>query len=245
MRVAKILAVLSCCVLCGCSIPEEWDLNSPGDRTLSTAYRETTLKESTSADVLTFIVEPNQGLISQSKNVIASQGTNKKGYKMWFNMIAFDENELVARRKSFFVVDEKTQSLLIWPRKRLYFDNETVMEPKVLNEPYANENARRIAILKQVSEHVQKDVAEVAVDNKKMGICGMLLNQTFGTVLLELDKSPVLASTLDDPNNGLKFNHMTFGDGKIIMDVNDDVASVRVRLDNYIWSGEDPFALEE
>jgi hypothetical protein len=245
VRVAKLLAVLCFCALCGCSVGEQFDLASPGDKKLSTAYRKTKLKESSSADVLAVITEPEQGLISQSKSVIASQGLNKKGYKLWFNMIAFDENELTAKRKSFFVVDEKTESLLIWPRRRLVFNTEMVLEPKVLNEPYANENARRIAILKQVTEDMRKDVAEVAVDNKRIGICGMLVNQTLGTVLQRLEASPALASQLSDPNNGFKFNHMTLGDGKIVMDVNDDIATVKVKLDSYIWSGEDPFALEE
>jgi hypothetical protein len=253
VRVVKLLAVLCFCALCGCSVPEQADFASPGDRTLSTAYRKTTLKESTSADVLAIITEPDeetqeepeQGLISQTKNIIALQGTNKKGYKMWFNLIAFDENETTASRKSFFVIDEKTESLLIWPRRRFVFKTEMVLEPKVLNEPYANEDARQIAILKQVSENMRKDVAEVAEDNKKIGICGMMVNQTLGTVLYRLEQSPVLTSRMNDLDSGLKFNHMTLGDGKITMDVNDDIASVKVKLDNYVWSGEDPFALEE
>jgi hypothetical protein len=245
VRVTKLLAVLCFSALCGCSVGEQADFASPRDKKLSTAYRKTTLKESTSSDVLAVITEPEQGVLSQSKSVIASQGINKKGYKLWFNMIAFDENELTAKRKSFFVVDEKTESLLVWPRRRLVFNTEMVLEPKVLNEPYANENARRIAILKQVSEDMRKDVAEVAVDNKRIGICGMLINQTFGTVLRKLDESPALASKLSDPNEGLKFDHLTLGEGKIVMDVNDDIASVKVRLGNYVWSGEDPFALEE
>jgi hypothetical protein len=245
VRVTKLLAVLCFCALCGCSVGEQFDLASPGDKELSTAYRQTKLKESSSADVLAFIAEPEQGLISQSKSVIASQGINKKGYKLWFNMVAFDENELTAKRKSFFVVDEKTESLLIWPRRRLVFNSEMVLEPKVLNEPYANENARRIAILKQVSENMRQDVAEVSVDNKRIAICGMLINQTLGTVLQKLDESPAMASRLGDPNNGFKFDHITLGEGKIVMDVNDDIVKVKVRSGSYVWSGEDPFALEE
>jgi hypothetical protein len=245
VRVVKLLAVLCLCALCGCSVPEEADFAAPRDKTLSTTYRKTKLKESSSADVLAVITEPEQGLISQSKSVIAKQGINKKGYKLWFNMIAFDENELTAKRKSFFVVDEKTETVLIWPRRRLVFKTEMVLEPKVLNEPYANENARRIAILRQVAEDMRQDIAEVAPDNKKISICGLLINQTLGTVLQRLEESPSLASQLSDPNNGFKFNHMTLGDGKIVMDVNDDIATVKVKLDSYIWSGEDPFALEE
>ncbi len=253
MRVAKLLAVLCLCALCGCSIPDQADFASPGDRTLSTAYRKTELKETTSADVLALITEPDeetqeepaQGLISQTKNIIALQGTNKKGYKLWFDMITFDENELTAKRKSFFVVDEKTESLLIWPRRRLAFKSEMVLDPKLLNEPYANDDARQIAILKQVAEDMRKDIAEVAVDNKRMGICGMLINQTLGTVLYRLERSPVLTSRMNDLDSGLQFDHLTLGKGKIMMCIYEDIVKVKIKIDNYVWSGEDPFALEE
>lgn len=245
MKVIKLSAVLCFCFLCGCSVPDQADFAAPGDKELSTAYRKTQLKESSSADVLTFIAKPEQGVISQSKSVIAKQGINKKGNKLWFDMITFDENAATAKRKSFFVIDEKAESLLIWPKHRLVFDAEMVLDPKVLNEPYANENAKRVAILKQVAEDMRKDVAEVSVDNKRMGICGMMVNQTLGTVLYRLEQSPALASQLSDPNEGFKFNHMTLGDGKIVMGVNDDIATVKVNIDNYVWSGEDPFALEE
>ena len=244
MRVTKLLAVLCFCAFCGCSVGEQFDLASPGDKELSTAYRQTKLKESSSADVLAVIAEPEQGLLSQSKSVIASQGLNKKGYKLWFNMVAFDENELTAKRKCFFVVDEKAESLLLWPKRKLVFDSEMVLEPEVFNEPYANENARRIAILKRVTEDIRQDVAEVAADNKKISICGMLINQTLGTVLQKLDESPVLASKLSDPK-GFRFDHLTLGEGNIVMNVTDDIVKVKVGLGSFVWSSEDPFALEE
>jgi len=243
MRAAKLLVVSCLCTLCGCSVGQQFAA-SPSEKEISNAYNETTLKESTSADVLTVIAKPEDGVISQSKSVIASQGTNKKGYKLWFSMVAFDENALTAKRKSFFIVDEKTASLLIWPRRKLVFDTEMVLDPKVLNEPYANENARQIAILKQVAEDMRKDVAEVSPDNKRIDICGGLINQTLGTVLYRLEESPVLASKLSDPN-GFEFDHMTLGKGTITMNVTDDIADVKIKLDNYVWSSEDPFALEE
>lgn len=244
MRVVKLLAVLCFCAFCGCSVGEQFDLASPGDKELSTAYRQTKLKESSSADVLAVIAKPEQGLISQSKSVIASQGLNKKGYKLWFNMVGFDENESTAKRKCFFVVDERTESLLLWPRRRFVFDSEMVLEPEVFNEPYANENARRIAILKRVTEDIRQDVAEVATDNKKISICGMLINQTLGTVLQKLDGSPVLASKLSDPK-GFRFDHLTLGEGNIVMKVTDDIVKVKVRVGSFVWSSEDPFAPEE
>jgi hypothetical protein len=208
------------------------------------SYRQTKLKESNAADVLATIARPESELLSQSKSVVASLGLKKEGHKIWFNMVAFDENLTTAKRKCFFLVDEKAESLLMWPKRRLIFDTEMVLEAKVLDEPYANENARRIAILKRVTEDIRQDVAEVATDNKKIGICGMLINQTLGTVLQKLDESPVLASKLSDAK-GFGFDHLTLGEGNIVMNVTDDIVKVKVRLGSFVWSSEDPFALEE
>ncbi|MFZ0034301.1 MAG: hypothetical protein WAK60_04855 [Sedimentisphaerales bacterium] len=245
MRVIKFLALLCLCALCSCSTGLYVDsVSHPYDKELTARYDQTKLKKSNSADVLAAIASPKYELLSQSKSVIASQGLKKKGHELWFNMVAFDENELTAKRKYFFLVDEKAENPLIWPKRRLVFDSEMVLEAKVLDEPYANENARRIAILKQVKENVRRDIDEVAPDNKRIGVCGMLINQTLGTVLQKLDESPVLASELSDPN-GFGFDHITLGKGNIVMNVTDDIVKVDVKLGSFVWSTESPFALEE
>jgi hypothetical protein len=238
------LAVLCFCVLCGCSYIE------PGVSSLlppyesAATYNQIKLKGSTSADVLAAITRPDE-LLSQSKSIVASQGMKKKGRKLWLTMVAFDENEPTAKRKSFFVVDEKAESVLFfWPKRKLTFDSEMVLEAKVLGEPYANENARRIAILKQVLENSRRDVKEVAIDNKMIGICGGLINQTLTTVLQRLEESPVLASKLSN-TEGFGFDHIIIGKGTIIMNVTEDVVTVTVRAGSFVWSTEDPFALEE
>jgi hypothetical protein len=190
------------------------------------------------------IHRPEYELLSQSKSVVASLGRKKKGRKIWFNMVAFDENKPAAKRKYFFVVDEKAKGFLFWPRQSLIFDSEMVLETEVLDKPYANENARRIAILKQVLKNVHKDIDEVAQDNKMLGICGMLINQTLKTVLQKLDDSPALASKLSDAD-GLGFDHITLGKGSIGMGVTDDIVKVKVKVGSLAWTFEDPFALEE
>lgn len=230
--------------LCGCSVVEYFKPERPPyDEELSASYYQTKLKESSSADVLATIHRPEYELLSQSKSVVASLG-QKKGHKIWFNMVAFDENKPAARRKYFFVVDEKAKGFLFWPRQSLTFDSEMVLETEVLDKPYANENARRIAILRQVLENIRRDIDEVAPDNKMIGICGMLINQTLETVLQKLDKSPVLASKLSDAD-GLGFDHITLGKGSIGMGITDDIAKVKVRVSSLTWTSEDPFALEE
>jgi hypothetical protein len=243
VRVTRLIAVLCFCGLCGCSYVEPAGSLLPPYENPAT-YNQIKLKESTSADVLTAITKPKDELLSQSKSVVASQGIKKSGHKLWLNMVAFDENESTAKRKYFFVVDEKAESLLLWAKRKLIFDSEMVLDAKVLNEPYANENARRIAILKRVKEDIRQDVAEVATDNKKIGICGMLINQTLGTVLQKLDESPVLASKLSNPE-GFGFDHITIGKGTIVMSITDDIVDVKVKAGDFVWSYEDPFALEE
>ncbi|MBN1393270.1 MAG: hypothetical protein JW947_10775 [Sedimentisphaerales bacterium] len=207
------------------------------------AYNKTEMKESTSADVLGAITKEDE-LLSQSKSVVASQGIKKKGHKLWLTMVTFDENTSMAKRKCFFIVDEKAESVPFITRRRLDFDIETVLEGKVLEEPYANENARRIAILSKVLEDTRRDIDEVAPDNKMIVICGGLINQTLSTVLQKLKDSPVLATKLSG-KSGLGFEHITIGKGKIVMNVTDDIAAVRVRSGGFVWGPEDPFSLEE
>ena len=233
--------------LCGCKVVEYFKPEElPYDEQLSESYYQTELKVSTSADVLTTIHKPEYELLSQSKSVVASFGQKKKGREIWLNMVAFDENELTTMRKYFFVIDEKPKSLLmlIRPRRKLMFDSEMVLQADVLDKPYANENARRIAILKRVLENSRKDIKEVGPDNKMIVVCGMLINQSLEASLVELDSSPVLASGLSEPA-GVEFSHMTLDKGKIQMVVADDIVSIKIRVDSLVEPFGDPFSLEE
>lgn len=216
----------------------------PDYQELSVGYYQTKLKESSSADVVVAIQRPEDELLSQSRSVVASLGRKKKDRQIWFNMVAFDENQLTARRKYFlFVVDEKLKFLSINPTRGLVFNSEMVLEREVLGEPYADENARRIAILKWVLENVRKDIDEVGSDNKMLAISGMLINQTLETVLRKLDESPVLASKLSDAS-GVDFDHITLGNGSIRMDVTGDIVKVETELGPLVYEFEDPFVLE-
>jgi len=220
------------CVLCflsGCSVVEyAWPEGPPHERELYESYNRTELKTSSSYDVLTAMPKPQYEVLSQSKSVIASLVQKKKGHKTWFNMVAFDEDRLTAKRKYIFIVDDMPNPLEE-PKKSLSFDSEMVLEPEALDKPYANENARRIAILKQVLENVRKDFREVGSDNKMLHICGMMVNQAFEAVLVKLDTSPALASKLSEPA-GVEFSHMSLDKGRIQMLVQDDITKVKLGL---------------
>ena len=244
MRVAKILIVVCCCALCGCSVLEIFEEEQPPyDNELSAGYFKTVLEQSGSADVLSTIHMPGYETLSQSKSVVASVGQKDEGHKIWFKMAAFDENKLTAKRKYFFLIDEKGKAFF-GSKRSLAFDCETVLDRELLNKPYASESARQIAIMKQVRTDVRADVSELASDNKTLDVCGMLINQTLETVFQKLDESPVLASKLSDAD-GLGFDHITLGKGSIGMGITDDIVKVKVKVSSLTWTSEDPFALEE
>jgi len=245
VRVVKLSVVIFCCTLCGCSLVGYFRQEEPPyDEELAVSYHQTKLKESISAEVLGTIHRPEYELLSQSKSVVASVGEKKKGHKIWLNMVAFDENEPVAKRKYFFVVDEKGKAFLFGPKRSLIFDSEMALEKEVLDKPYADENARRIAILRQALENVRGDISEVAKDNKTIAICGMLINQTLEIVLQKLNESPMQASKLSDAD-GFDFDHITLGKGSISMGIIEDIVNVEVQVGSLTWKFEDPFALEE
>jgi len=245
VRVLKLLVIVCCCLLCGCSFFELFEEEQPPyDNELSAGYFKTVLERSGSADVLSTIHMPEYETLSQSKRVIASVGQKDEGHKIWFKMVAFDENKLTAKRKYFFLIDEKGKAFF-GSKRSLAFDCETVLERELLNKPYASDGARQIAIMKQVRTDVRADVSELAADNKTLDVCGMLINQTLETILRRLDESPVLASKLSE-GSGLDFDHITLGEGKAMMYVIGGVVKVNVNISSLTWDfKDDPFTIEQ
>ena len=231
---AMWLLVFSFYFLASCAVVDFVKPDKPPYyRQLRETYGRTHLKESTSAEVLAVIRSSERELLSQSKSVVASSGQKKRTYRTWFNMVAFDEDELTARRKYLLVINERPKLLFTEPWEGVRYDSEMVLGGDVLDEPYANENARRIAILSRVLENVRKDIDEVGSDNKMLGICGMVINQALETVLVKLDSSPALAARLSGPA-GLDFSHTSFGSGKIQMLIEDDVVTVKMMLGSFV-----------
>ncbi len=227
----SLLAMLG---LCSCSSVIEFvrPEGPPDVNEIYYGYRQVELKKSSSADALAAIHLPEYELLSQDKSIIASAGEKKKGYKSWFNMVAFDEDSLTAQRKYFFLVDERPKLLFIEPWEGLMFNCEAVLGSDVLDKPYSNENARRIATLRQVLKNLHKDIDQVGKDNKTLATSGMLINQALETVLVKFDASPALAVKLDRPG-GVEFEHTSFDKGKIEMLVAGDIATVKIKLGSF------------
>jgi len=215
------------------------------EQELSAPYDQITLKKSLTLDALPKIrrlqIEPGSLLaetetVSHSDRVVASLGQSPDGYSTWFNMVTFHEYRLNVIRKCFFAVDDRAGSLRTRPRRGLRFDCEMVLGKEVLGESYTSENARRIAILRYVLNSIRKDIKELGDDvdvpgqyNKKLDVCGMLINQMFETVLVKLEASPVLAMRLSRAG-GAEFDHINFDKGTVRMVAADDTVAVKVRF---------------
>ena len=228
MKAIRLSALICCLALCGCTVFNFFQAEGQSYQQLSAGYQQIRLNASTSADVLGVIGVPEYELLSQNKGVVASAGQSKKGYRSWLKMVAFDEDKSTAQRKYLFVVDEKPKVWAIEPPASLVFDCEMVLNGEVLKKPYAQEKARRIAVLKEVLKDTRKDIDEVRLDNKSIAICGMLINQAMETVLIKLDASPALAARLSEPN-GVEFEHTSFDGGRIRLNIADDIATVKIR----------------
>ena len=235
------------CGLCSCSVVSPYGglqrEEPPYNEELSTTYDRTQLNKSITLDVLPVLQNSPHDLLSQSDSTVAASGQSKKGYKTWFNMVAFDEYKLTAKRKYFFVVDEKIARLptkygyvLFEPKRGLAFDCEMAFEKEVLDKPYPTESAKQLEILKEVSKNLHSDIDELGEDieapghnNRMLNVCGMLLNQTFQMILPALETSSALTTKLSD-KSGIEFDHINFDKGRIQMVIADDIVRVKIRL---------------
>lgn len=246
MRAAKTLVVIGvlglCFVLAGCFVVDVGEFAAPAgpppETEIYKPYYSTEVDVNTAADVLAIIHRPEYELLSQSKSVIASQGTKKRGHEDWFNIAAFDEDKLTVQRKYLFIYDARPKYLFIEPWEGFRFHSQMVIPQDVLSKPYANENAKRIAILKDVLANVHSDSKDIAADNKKINIYTMMINQSFEDVLLKLKETPALAARLNDPN-GVEFDHMSMDKGKIQMQLNGDIATVKLMAGSFIKNFKD------
>jgi len=204
------------------------------DKDLSATYDRTKIKKSLTLDVLPRISKAKNEVLSHSENVVASLGQSKNGFKTWFTMIAFHEYELSVLRKYFFVVDERVGSRR---KKGLRFDCEVLLTEDDRQKIRSAAGPKQVALLRVILENLRRDAAELkggadapAQDNQALDVSVLLIRQVFETILLELERSGVLVARLSDPN-GVDFDHMNFGEGKIRLTAKPGrIIVVRIRL---------------
>ena len=244
-----LCAVWAVVAVCGCGyVPPE---KLPYAR-LAAPYRQTRLRASTTLDVLNVTRVPanqpgpaaaGKQVLSQSDTVIATSGQSGNGLKLWVNMVVFDEHRMTARQKYFFCSDERAtiaptspKHYLIPPRKGLLFDGQFLIDPEIRTTPYATEETEKIAILRELAEQFNQDVraltgspGSAGQPDEMVSIAGMMMNQVFRGILIELDKSPGLAQNLADPQ-GVAFPHISLDTGHVQLVTEGDVAQVKIRV---------------
>jgi hypothetical protein len=232
-------ALISLCCIFGCSLsgPQAWiqPKDYLYDKELSATYDQTRIKKSLTLDVLPRIAESKNELLSQSDSVVASLGRSKEGYKTWFTIVTFHEYELSVIRKYFFIVDEKVEKRLT-KGLGFRFDCEMLLDEKELAKIRDMKEIQQIAVLKMMRDNLSSDVSDLsggtdtaASTQSGLGVNVLLIKQVFETILRGLDRSPVLATRMSDPN-GIGFDHINFGEGKVRVWAEGNVAAVKIRL---------------
>lgn len=207
-----LIAVLCVVAVSGCNVPRD---------TMFDRYHLTTLNVSTSADVVSVIQGKGEKL-TKGENAIASWGDEKKKSSVWFNAVAFDDETSNAVRKYGFVATPK------WHADRMRFEAELVIDPDVANEPYANENARKIAVLKSILKDFSNDLAPLESDGKTLQSGSLMVKQLLEKIIYDLNASPALAGDLNE-NSGMDFDNMSLGKGKAKMVIVNGVVNLKTK----------------
>lgn len=202
-------------------------------------YYLTTLNVSNSSDVISAIRDDEGAeLVSQSQSVVASWGEKKNTSIIWFNAIAFNEDDMTAVRKYGFVVDEKAKSYYVLSVLNMRFDAELIMGPDVLDAPYADANAKKIAVLREVLKKFKEDAAQVTGDSQVLFSSSAMVNQVLERILYQLDHSPALAARFERME-GMKFDQMNFGDGRVRMLIEGNLIKLKFKVGSFVKDFEE------
>jgi hypothetical protein len=219
---------------------------------LAIPYDRAELKTSTTLDVLNVAQDPEYqfgakeveaAVVTQSDTAVAYSGRSEDGRFTWVNLVAFDDLRMKAQRKYFFCIDEravavpeKPKKLLVPPKRGILFYAAFVIEPEILTTPYATAEAQKIALVRWLADKFQSDVAALTgpardpiQGNKYVEISALMVRQMFRGIGIELDRSPDFAKHLDQPE-GVPFPHMSLGTGHIRLLVQNDVATMKIRV---------------
>jgi len=227
-KIWAITTASACCIfISACDLFMSYERYT-GDSWLLDRYDQIVLRESSSAEVLSVIQQEND-FLSQSESVVAAWGDKRKGSMLWFSVVAFDEDLLTAKRKYSFVADERIKGYYVVPAPKLRFDAQAVIDPKVLAEPYANENARRIAVLKQLLKDYNADLIQLTPDSQTLTSGSMMARRVVNTVITRLEQNPAYAIKLDEPY-GLDFDHIMLGKGQARLVITDDIATLTIKV---------------
>ncbi|MBW8015899.1 MAG: hypothetical protein FVQ82_06905 [Planctomycetes bacterium] len=214
-----LMAVLFVVIISGCHRVAQ-------DTTTFNQYYRTALKVSTSADVISMIGAEGEARIL-GENAVASCGEAKKGSVIWFNAVAFDDDTSRAFRKYAFVANPKAKGFGMAKTQTMRFDAKLVINIDVLNEPHANDNARKIAVLKSLLKDFSGDLKPLEKDSSVLKSGSLMVKQLLKGLIYKLEASPARAGDLEK-FTGMDFDHMTLDKGKARMVIDNGVVELKV-----------------
>lgn len=239
-----------CLAISGCEVGGVWWFHSANvdEEPIFDRYYMTNIGQSTSADIVAALGPVDQELLSQSESVIATwTEEDLHGKLYWFNMVAFDEEELTAEHKYCLLVDENARRGLegvLTRQKWLYhqnlrFEAELLLDEEVAEGDYANENERRIAVLREIYAQFTDDAEQVTADSRVLYSSAMMVKVMLRDLLYELDRSPAKAAWLDDLS-GLEFDHLTLNRARARMLIdNCNIVKLKVKIGSTIKDFEE------
>jgi hypothetical protein len=201
-------------------------------------YDKTVLKQSTSADVLSYIQNPKTEHLSQSESILASWGNDWKARTHWFNMVAFDEEQLTAARKYVFTLEDY-RGPNTKPRPKLRLDVAAVIDSQTLGAAYPTQNQLRVEIIKKLKTSYLEDSKAVDFESQALQSSSMMVTQAFNNLLNTLNQSPALAEDLSKLE-GMEFNHMTMGTSRARMLIEGDIVKLKIKASDG-WFTFKPF----
>ena len=105
-----------------------------------------------------------------------------------------------------------------------------VLPAEIVDEPYASENTRKIAILHQILTSLSEDMIQITPDSQTLMSASLMAKEAINTVLKhKLEQSPALAAKLSD-DTGLEFEHRNLGKGRAYLTIEGDIAKVSIKL---------------
>jgi len=235
-RLTAFIAGLSV-VLLGCEMKHVGEFltpaGPPSEEQISRAYETTELGEDEAATVLDSMPMAKYEQLSQSESVVACYGQKKNGKKTWMTMIAFDEQDMTARRKYMSIYDARPKFLGAEPWEAMRVRCEATIDEDKLEGPFANANARLLAIFEQMVENYENDLDAVQADSKQLRTRGLMLRQALGAALTELENSPAKVGQLNS-SEGVLFTHLSLDEGRIKMQQVEGIVKVKIWLGSLV-----------
>jgi hypothetical protein len=206
-------------------------------------YHKIEVNKSSSAEVLSVIHREDKEFLSQSESIIASSGVRKKGSQLWYSLIAFDEESLLVSRKYFMAADEKSHHLFAEDQK-FFFDAVLSTPQEIMNEPYPDNNTRKLELIKYIDDQFSEDSLALVPDSKTFHSGVLMTKQTLNTLVNKFEASPAQLANIHKPE-GLPFDHMNFDGGRVRMLVDNELLRLRIKVGYKPWGFEWNIGLEE